>query len=81
MSCIEVSHNAFTGNCLLTPSTTSTTNTIPSTNRIAEATSSKKLTCPGVSMKCMRWDLPAVVERIRDIGEDLMDISRSRDRI
>jgi hypothetical protein len=63
-----------------TPSTTSTTRTMPSTNRMDEATSSTKLTCPGVSMKCTKCDLPAVVDRMRDIGEDLIDICRSRDR-
>lgn len=65
----------------LTPSMTSTTSTIPSTRRIEDATSSTKLTCPGVSIKCIRCDFPDVVDNTRDMGEDLIDILRSRDRI
>ena len=64
-----------------TPSTTSITKRIPSANLIADATSSTKFTCPGVSIKCTRCDFPEVVERIKDMGEDFIEISRSRDKI
>lgn len=61
---------------LLTPSTTSTTSTIPSTSRMAEATSSTKFTCPGVSIKLNRWDFPAEDCRTKLIGDDFSEMSR-----
>lgn len=46
-----------------------------------EATSSTKLTCPGVSTRWIRWDFPKLFCRTRDMGEDLIEMPRSRDRI
>ena len=83
LTIIYVSHSVWNDNrsCVRqTPSTTSTTSKIPSASRIADATSSTKFTCPGVSMKCTKCDLPPVVDKTNDIGDDLIDISRSRDR-
>ena len=69
------------GEAYHTPSTTSTTRTIPSANLTAQPTSSTKLTCPGVSMRWIKWDFPAVVDNTRDIGDDLMDISLSLESV
>ena len=66
---------------LITPSTTSTTKRTPSTSRDALATSSTKFTCPGVSIKLTRWDLPREVDRTRDIELDFTEIPRDRERI
>lgn len=52
--------------------------TAPSATRRAAETSSKKLTCPGVSITLMRNDFAWLLGRIMDIGVDLMLSSLAR---
>ena len=67
--------------CTCTPSTTSTTNTTASASRMEAATSSAKLTWPGVSMMLMRCVFPLVLSSGKDMGLDLIDTPRSCSRM